>query len=469
MGEVYRADDLKLAQPVALKFLPEALERRPAAVDRLLAEIRTARRVTHPNVCRVHDVGDLGGRPFFSMEYVDGEDLASLLRRIGRLPRDKAVEVVRQICAGLAAAHDAGILHRDLKPANIMLDGRGRVRLTDFGLGAALDEVAAGTLEVAGTPAYMAPEQLAGAALSVQTDLYALGLVLHELFTGRRVHDVSGMKELRERHRQSAEDKIRDEAADLDADTARVIASCLDPDPRRRPASALAVAAALPGGDPLAAALAAGRTPSPQAVAAAGEEGGLSPAVALPLVAALLGALLLASTLQRHAFYIGQVALPHPPIVLAVKAQEMLARLGHERPPADRAYGFREDPEYYRWTLARDPLPAAWSGLADLRPPVVTFLHRGSPRPLTPASYSHMFGGLAVRPDDPPRDLSGMTYLELDPAGRLVSLECRDEESVRIRRLRRADGAHRPHELRAGRKQAERQGCLNGNQRRSCS
>ena len=161
MGEVYRAEDLKLSQTVALKFLPESIAQDGAALARFHREVRIARQVSHPNVCRVFDIGEADGLPFLTMEYVDGEDLATLLRRIGRLPSDKAMEVARQICAGLAAAHEHGVIHRDLKPANIMIDGRGKVRITDFGLAGV-----AGSLEAegpgAGTPAYMAPEQLAG-------------------------------------------------------------------------------------------------------------------------------------------------------------------------------------------------------------------------------------------------------------------------------------------------------------------
>ena len=123
MGEVYRADDLRLGQPVALKFLPESVDRDPARLTQLHTEVRMARQVSHPNVCRVYDVGEYEGHTFLSMEYVDGEDLASLFRRIGRFPQDRAIELARQICAGLAAAHDRGVVHRDLKPANIMLDG----------------------------------------------------------------------------------------------------------------------------------------------------------------------------------------------------------------------------------------------------------------------------------------------------------------------------------------------------------
>src|SRR6185312_10439925 len=127
MGEVYRADDLRLQQPVALKFLPEATAQDPVTLERCHNEVRIARRISHPNVCRIYDIGEADGLVFLSMEYVDGEDLGSLLRRIGRLPPDKALEIARKLCAGLAAAHDKGVLHRDLKPANIMLDAEGEV------------------------------------------------------------------------------------------------------------------------------------------------------------------------------------------------------------------------------------------------------------------------------------------------------------------------------------------------------
>ena len=165
MGEVYRADDLKLGQPVALKFLPRGLASDTARRERFFAEVRLARQVSHPNVCRVYDVGEVEGLHYLSMEFVDGEDLASLLRRIGRLPPDKALEISREICAGLAAAHDKGVLHRDLKPANVMVDGRGRARITDFGLAVAAGEAAEG--EISGTPAYMAPVQLEGQGASL--------------------------------------------------------------------------------------------------------------------------------------------------------------------------------------------------------------------------------------------------------------------------------------------------------------
>src|ERR1017187_588499 len=166
MGEVYRADDLTLGQQVALKFLPPAMARNEDALRRFHNEVRIARKVSHPNVCRVYDLGEVDGHLFLSMEYVDGEDLGSLLRRIGRLPPDKALEIARKLCAGLAAAHDQGVLHRDLKPANVMLDSRGQVLLTDFGLAGLADQIS-GVDVRSGTPAYMAPEQLAGKEVTI--------------------------------------------------------------------------------------------------------------------------------------------------------------------------------------------------------------------------------------------------------------------------------------------------------------
>ena len=204
MGEVYRADDLKLGTPVALKFLPRALAADPDRAERFVAEVRLARLIAHPNVCRVFDLGETtDGERFLTMEYVDGEDLASLLRRIGRLPADKALDIAHQLCAALAAAHDRGVVHRDLKPANVMLDGHGRVRIMDFGLAVAADAPGL-ELDQSGTPAYMAPEQLAGAAASVRSDIYALGLVLYELYTGRIAFTAASLARAARRARKNA-------------------------------------------------------------------------------------------------------------------------------------------------------------------------------------------------------------------------------------------------------------------------
>src|SRR3984957_9033430 len=274
MGEVFRAEDLKLNQTVALKFLPVTMHDDETARARFYQEVRLAREISHANVCRVFDVGEMDGRLFLTMEYVDGEDLSSLLRRIGQFPQAKGLDIARQMCAGLAAAHDHGVLHRDLKPGNIMLDGRGRVRITDFGL-AALSGDLGGEEVSAGTPAYMAPEQLAGVEVTQRSDIYSLGLVMYEIFTGKKAYEAASLGELLRRRESSSPSSISALVKDIDPLTERVIQRCLERDPSKRPASAIEVAAALPGGDPLAAALAAGETPSPAMVAASGEKEGL--------------------------------------------------------------------------------------------------------------------------------------------------------------------------------------------------
>src|SRR5262245_20390555 len=258
MGEVYRADDLKLGQPVALKFLPKALASDPVRRERFFAEVRITRQLAHPNICRVYDIAELDGQHFLSMEYIDGEDLASLVKRIGYLSSEKALDIARQLAAGLAAAHEKGVLHRDLKPANIMLDGHGRVRITDFGLAIAAEEEKAEAAEILGTPAYMAPEQFAGKGATTRTDIYALGLVLYEIYSGKRAFTGRTIPEIRaekEAETPRAPSEIR---PGIDPVVERLIQRCMERDPRARPLSVSQLALALPGGDPLAAALAAG-------------------------------------------------------------------------------------------------------------------------------------------------------------------------------------------------------------------
>ncbi len=241
MGEVYRAEDLKLDQEVALKFLPRGLEQDPSRLHLFLNEVRTARQVTHPNVCRVYDVDEFGGQHFLSMEYVDGEDLATSLQRTGRLPEERAVPVARQICAGLAAAHEQGILHRDLKPANVMIDGRGQVKLTDFGLAGLAAGLGAEDAR-AGTPAYMSPEQTSGREVTVRSDIYGLGLVLYEIFTGRPPFRADSAAEYRTLHNESLPSSPTQHVPGLDPAVERAIMGCLDKDrpargrsPGRRP------------------------------------------------------------------------------------------------------------------------------------------------------------------------------------------------------------------------------------------
>ena len=415
MGEVYRADDLKLRQPVALKFLPEALSNDGAALARFYQEVSVARQISHRHVCRVYDVGEAEGFHFISMEYVRGEALSSLLKRIGRLPEDKAVETARQLCAGLAAVHDAGVMHRDLKPANVMIDERGDVRITDFGI-AALAGDASGAAERAGTPAYMSPEQLSGGALTVRSDLYSLGLVLYELFTGRKAFEASSLPELiRLRRSDTHPSSPSSHVKDLDPLIERVIFRCLERDPDSRPASALQVAAALPGGDPLAAALAAGETPSPEMVAAAPKEGGLRATVAVALLASLFALLGLACFFSKDVGLYNQVPLDKSPEVLRDRAAELTKRLGYAAPPADSAYGMGVDADYLGFITETDSSQARWERLKAGRPAAIYFWQRQSPRPFD------VWSGDRISELRPARDLAGMTTVTLDTLGRLRS------------------------------------------------
>jgi serine/threonine-protein kinase len=419
MGEVYRANDLAVGQQVALKFLSAETASNDAARGRFQNEVRIARQVSHPNVCRVYDLGEVEGQLYLSMEYVDGEDLGSLLRRIGRLPSDKALEIARQLCAGLAAAHDKGVLHRDLKPANIMLNGRGEALITDFGLAAVADQVQSSEVRH-GTPAYMAPEQLAGREVSVKSDLYGLGLVLYELFTGKRAFEAQTLAELVRMQSEAAPAKLSSVVRDLDPAVERVILRCLDPEPAGRPSSALAVAAALPGGDPLAAALAAGETPSPQMVAAAGGAAGLSPSVAIPCLAAVALAILGAVLVIGNTGLFARAHLDLPPDALASKARETAQRLGYTTPPVDSASGFYTAGEYWDWVERNDKPRPRWNQVLDGRPTPVRFWYRESPRYLVRHTYTGQFATAIVSPDDPPVTLSRMVNVELDTRGRLT-------------------------------------------------
>lgn len=240
MGEVYQADDLMLAQAVALKFLPPEATASPRRRAQLFSELRMARRVMHAHVCRVYDIAEVDGLCFLSMEHIDGQDLATLLRRIGRLPREKALELGWQTATALEAIHARGILHRDLKPANLMLAADGAVRITDFGLAWPLAQGAADGWQ-AGTPAYRAPELAAGAEPSVASDLYSFGLALFELLAGRLPATPWGRAPALE---------ARDRLPALPSPIRRAILACLADDPCERPASAGALVQILGrGGD----------------------------------------------------------------------------------------------------------------------------------------------------------------------------------------------------------------------------
>jgi len=423
MGEVYRAEDLKLSQTVAVKFLPEKLTADASALERFHSEVRIARQVSHPNVCRVFDIGETDGVTYLTMEYVDGEDLASLIRRIGRLSPDKATEIARQICAGLAAAHERGVIHRDLKPANVMLDGLGKARITDFGLAGVAASLQGAEVR-AGTPAYMAPEQLSGKEVTLKSDLYALGLVLYELLTGKRALDAATLPELirlRERGEISRPSTL---VKDLDPLLERVILRCLEKDPAQRPASALQVAAALPGGDPMAAALAAGETPSPEMVAASGQSEGLRPLTALACFLGVAASLaLLLFVIASRTKMIAMLPFGDGPETLAAHARDIIRSLGYNAAPADSASGFTLNNDYFHFIETQLRTSTRWNALRLPEPPPVIFWYRQSPRSLVSFSPQDNLIWGRITPTEPSESLSGMELVNLSADGRLLHFE----------------------------------------------
>lgn len=401
MGEVYRVHDTVLDQPVALKRL---LARAKGDQARLLHEVRLARQVTHPAVCRVFDVGQVNDELFFTMEYIDGEDLTSLLRRIGRIPPDKVIDIARQACAGLAAAHARGILHRDLKPGNLMVDRAGFVRITDFGIAA---HASARGPQGLGTPAYMAPELFDGAAASAQSDIYSLGVVLYQLLTGRHPFDGQPIGE----RARAARNLVAEIPELLDG----AVMAALDPDPRVRPASALGFAAALPGVDALKVALEVGELPSPNLVAIAGSPGGLAWGRAAALAAGGVAGLA-ALVLTSGSRLIDRAVVTDQPAVLAARARTLLEEVTGDRGPKFSAYRLSAD-EQYLAPLARKPMSDV-----DGRQ-LARLVYRQGRGPVVPALVLGAAEPFALTEANPPIATAGDASIVLDTSGRLLSFE----------------------------------------------
>ncbi len=410
MGEVYRATDLTLGQSVALKFLPISATEDRFLLERFHGEVRIARQISHPNVCRVYDIGEAEGMPYISMEYVDGEDLASLLPRIGRLPGDRAIATARKICAGLAAAHSKGVIHRDLKPHNVMMDKRGEIVIMDFGLAAIADQLS-GAEARNGTPAYMSPEQLKGTEVTARSDIYALGLVLYEIFTGRRPFEAKSVRELISQQESGQLTAMSSIATDVDPAVEKVIRRCLDPDPLRRPENALAVSAALPGGDPLAAALAAGETPSPELVAASGKTEGMEKKYAWLCVAAVIACTIALPFMKQQKEAFLQTQLDFTPEVLKQKARDKAVEYGYSRRPVDSEVLLDARLPLITW-FDLQPAPRPFDKwLAAEAPGAATY--REAQVPLVAEPRGHVSG------TNPPFIAPGSVSVTLDFAGRL--------------------------------------------------
>lgn len=244
-GMVYKGRDLETGDIVALKILKPEIAPDPAAQENFKRELCLARRITHKNVCRMHEFNRANGAAYISMEFVEGESLLSNLDRVGPLPATQALDITRQICAGLREAHAQGIVHRDLKPANIMVDRSGNVKIMDFGVARLVQANSQSTRTIVGTPKYMAPEQAELKPVDARTDIYAVGLLLYEMVTGCAAFDgdspvAVALKQIRESPKRP-----REIVPTLPTRIESAILKCLEKDPGKRFQSVAELEAAL--------------------------------------------------------------------------------------------------------------------------------------------------------------------------------------------------------------------------------
>ena len=234
MGNVYKARDRETGETVAVKLLKPEIASDQAMMDRFKNELLFARKITHKNVCRVHDFNRIGGVAYTSMEFVEGESLRSVLNRFGGFPLRKGIDVALQICSGLKEAHAQGIVHRDLKPENVMIDAQGNVKIMDFGIARSMEALTRATGSMLGTPAYMAPEQVAGKPVDYRTDIYSFGLILYEMFTGAPAFHADTAVAVALKQMREAPPPPHEVDPNIPVAIERAILKCLEKEPVRR-------------------------------------------------------------------------------------------------------------------------------------------------------------------------------------------------------------------------------------------
>ncbi|HTQ79657.1 MAG TPA: protein kinase [Thermoanaerobaculia bacterium] len=237
MGVVYKARDRELDDLVALKMLKRELWGDLAQLERLKSEIRLARKITHPNVLRTFDFGEIDGVPYISMEYVRGVTLRYLLDQTHRLPYSAGLRLGKQLCAGLGAAHAVGVMHRDIKPENLILTPTGNAKLMDFGIARPIERLTPGQTQVGfivGTPQYLSPEQLQGREVDARADIYSCGIVLYEIFTGELPFSAPSAMEIMLKHLQEPPVPPRVHWPEIPERLERIILRCLEKEPAAR-------------------------------------------------------------------------------------------------------------------------------------------------------------------------------------------------------------------------------------------
>ena len=393
MGNVYRARDRETGETVALKLLKPEIASDQAMMDRFKNELLFARKITHKNVCRVYEFNRVGGIAYTSMEFVEGESLRSVLDRFGGLPQRKAMDLALQICSGLKEAHAQGIVHRDLKPENVMIDAQGNVKIMDFGIARSMEAGTRLTGSMVGTPAYMAPEQVAGKPVDYRTDIYSLGLILYEMFTGTPAFAADNSIAVALKQMREEPPPPREVEPGIPVGTERAILKCLEKDPAKRFQSIVDLELNLRSASPV--------TPTPRTLATGNETAnrvstGLPRAIAMaqpaprrtsPFVWVLLGALLVvAALIGLHWFGVVQAARQiQPPAAVAPPKPPDFA-YEHPAPP----------PPVIEPVVAESKAPEPKAEVT--KPAPVTHAKAAPPEPAKPAAAPDVFPRMETGP-----------------------------------------------------------------------